>query len=193
MEIDNQNDHTVSGMGDLIITNYIGWHNKANNFHIAPALTITTPFGDYDKDDTLNLGQNIWKFFPAVLIQYRMPLGKGLFMIDYSGGFEFRTENSDIDYDYQDLMEHNFIFTYYPDISMKFGFFIQPDIQFALNETKIDGKKQGDGDFYTLGTAFGFQYTPRPNLMLYFKWSHEFKGRHAPAADAPHFMLTYLF
>ena len=193
MNHDGIKDQSASGMADLMSAHYFGRHFFNRMFHIGIGLCLSAPTADYDKNDPVNLGLNYWKIYPGILMHARIPLGNGLLMIDYGSNIEFRTKNHDTNWDDHDLTEHNFIFTYYTDMSMKYGFFVQPDFQFAINESELNDKKQNDGDFYTIGGAIGLQYNPKPNLIFYFKYSQELDGRNAPVIKAGHFMMTYLF
>jgi len=194
-------DLSASGMGDPITTNYIGWHNKANNLHLAGGFSLSFPIGDYDTNDALNIGENRWKFyFPFLMAHYRMPLFNGLMMFDFGFNCEWRFENDDTDWDDHDVSEVNLIATYWLNRkTMKLGFFVQPDYQFALNESENDGVGQDDDDFYTFGGAIGIVYAAKPNSIFYLKYSKEFDGKglnnggFAPEVDAIHFQWAYVF
>lgn len=188
-------DVSASGTGDPIVTNYIGWHNKPNDLHLAGGFSIGVPLGDYDTDDFLNIGENRWKFyFPFLMLHYRKPISRGLLMFDYAMNCEWRFENNDTDYDDHDVAEVNLIATYWLNRdTMKLGFFIQPDYQFALNESELNGVKQDDDDFYTFGGAVGITYAPKPNSIFYLKYSRELDGENASETKAIHFQWAYVF
>ena len=188
-------DVSASGMGDPIMTNYIGWHNKPGGLHLAGGFSLAFPLGDYDTDDLLNIGENRWKFyFPFLMLQYRKPVSSGLLMFDLGMNCEWRYENHDTDYDEHDVAEINLIATYWLNKdTMKLGFFIQPDYQFALNESELNGVKQNDDDFYTFGSAFGITYAAKPNSVFYLKYSTEFDGENAAETRAIHFQWAYVF
>jgi hypothetical protein len=192
---------STSGMADPVSTNYVGWHNKANNLHLGFGGSISFPVGDYDKSEKLNLGENRWKiYFPFFLLQYRKPISDGLLLFEWGFNFEWRLENHDTDWDDHDVSEHNVIITYWLNRqTMKLGFFIQPDLQFALNKSGLYGIGQDDDDFYTFGGAIGVVYTPKPNCMLNLKYTREIIGRglnngaFAPETNAIHFIWAWLF
>ncbi|GAB6906714.1 hypothetical protein DESC_40028 [Desulfosarcina cetonica] len=200
VNVDEINE-SASGMGDPISTNLLGWHNLANNLHLSGGFSLSFPLGDYDTDDTLNIGENRWKlYFPFVTLQFRKPAFNGLLMLDLSMNCEWRYENRDTDWDDHDVAEINLIATYWLDRkTMKLGFFLQPDYQFAINESKLNGDGQGDSDFYTFGGALGVVYAFKPNSIFYLKYSKELDGRelnnggYAPEVEALHFQWAYVF
>lgn len=190
-----------SGMGDWLTTNYVGWHNKANNLHIGTGFTLLIPVGDYNKGHQINIGENRWKLYlPFLMVQYRLPISDGLFLIELCCNIETRFKNKDTGWDDHDLSEWNFIFTYYPSReTRKLGFFVQPDLQLAINESELHGKGQDDGDFFTFGGSLGVIYALKPHCILNLKYTQELIGRElingtpAPEVKAVHFMLAYIF
>jgi len=193
-------DMSASGFSDWISTNTLGWHNRANSLHLSTGFSLTFPLGDYSSDDPINMGKNRWiLYFPYAFIHGRLPVFDGLLMIDNSVGIEWRFENSDIGWDDHDVLEANLILTYFLSRQAKFGVFVQPDLQMALNESTLKGIGQNDSDFYTFGGALGILYTPKSTCMLHLKYTQELFGREindgapAPVIKAWHFIMTYLF
>lgn len=57
------------GIGDTSIAQVLNW--RLENWSIAAGLEIYTPTGEFDEDDSFNVGTNVFTFYPQVSATYR--------------------------------------------------------------------------------------------------------------------------
>ena len=83
-----------SGLGDVIVTGMLGWHDGV--MHYMGMFNVYTPTGDYDKNRIVNLGRNHWAYEPMLGITYLNPTsGREL---SAAAGITFNQENPDTHY-----------------------------------------------------------------------------------------------
>lgn len=96
-------DDSTSGIGDLIFTGLVGWHD--DKLHYSTGLSVYAPTGDYDTAtvnvaartvDALSNGKNVWSFQPFVAVTWLNP-SSGL-EISGAASLMFSTENNATDY-----------------------------------------------------------------------------------------------
>lgn len=96
-------DDSTSGIGDLIFTGLVGWHD--DKLHYSTGLSVYAPTGDYDTAtvnipartvDALSNGKNIWSFQPFVAVTWLDP-STGL-ELSGAASLMFSTENNATDY-----------------------------------------------------------------------------------------------
>ncbi|MGD0228825.1 MAG: transporter [Syntrophorhabdales bacterium] len=89
-----RNSQTKAGYGDTVLGPIIlGWHGK--NFHQVATIQIYTPTGMYDKNDLVNLGNNVWTFEPVYSFTY---LGDKGFDVAAKCMYDINTKNQSTDY-----------------------------------------------------------------------------------------------
>jgi hypothetical protein len=122
-----------------------------------------------------------------------------MLVFDYDVHAAWRFKNPDTHYNDHDIAEANAVFTYFTSKECKFGFFVQPNYEFAINNSKSHGVSMHDDNYYTFGTGVGFIWNIKPGYNINLKWEHDWVGRglinggYAPKVDAVHFMGTYSF
>jgi hypothetical protein len=191
---------SASGIGDSLLANFLGTHWNDHKYHLAASLALIMPTGNYDHDKALNVGGNRWVlFFPCLVGQFRFPLSKGMLMVEPFMNFEWRFENRDTGFKDHDCSEWGVTLTYFPSNDSKLGLFIQPNYQFALNESEQDGKGMGDDDYYSLGGAIGATYSINAKENISLRWTYNIDGKGldggAPSAkmNAIHFVWSHVF
>ncbi|RQW82694.1 MAG: transporter [Geobacter sp.] len=199
-KIKNGPDMSASGLGDLLLANFLGtWWND-HKYHAGLCLGVSMPMGTYNNDNNLNVGSNRWVlYFPTAVGHFRFPLPKGLFMVDAFIQPEWRFKNPDNDFKDHDCLEMGATLTYFPSDDRKLGLFVTPNYQFALNESELNGKGMGDSDFYSLGGSVGATYNINTKENLSLRWTHNFDGKGndggspSPKIDAIHFVWSHVF
>ncbi|MGV8075628.1 MAG: transporter, partial [Syntrophobacteraceae bacterium] len=199
-ELDNGAHMSNSGTGDVMYTTFIGRWWKNHMIHTCLGVGAKLPLGEYDAKEPLNIGENRYVLYlPGFFFQFRFPLGKGLLLMDNAIGLNWRLENTETDYDDHDVFVFNTILTYFTSKDCKFGFFVQPDLQVAINESEYKGVHMNDGDYYTFATGLGAIWNIKPGCNVNLKWTREWSARdldngaYVPIIDAVHFMGTYSF
>ena len=198
--INNGPTMSASGMGDSLLANFLGRSWNDNKYHLATSLALIMPTGNYDNGKPLNIGGNRWVlFFPCLVGQFRFPLSKGLFMVEPFINVEWRFENRDTHFKDHDCSEWGVTLTYFPTNNCKFGLFLQPNYQFAINESKLNGKGMGDDDFYSLGGSIGATYNINAKENISLRWTYNIDGKGndggTPSAkiNAIHFVWSHVF
>jgi hypothetical protein len=183
-----------------LLANFLGTYWNDHKYHLAGSLAFIMPTGDYDNDKTLNIGGNRWVlFFPCLVGQFRFPLSKGLFMVEPFVNVEWRFENRDNKFKDHDTSEWGVTLTYFPSSDCKLGFFIQPNYQFAINESKLHGKGMKDDDFYSLGGSVGATYNINSKENISLRWTYNVDGKGndggTPSAKINdiHFVWSHVF
>ena len=145
---------TKSGLGDFSFAPYVSWHfNK--NFHMAAALDITAPTGQYDKNLVANLGRNYWTIQPLVAATY--PTDNGL---ELSGKFmyDFNTENTATKYTSGQEFHFDYATGYHfgPWVAGASGYFYkQVSDDHGAGATLNDGNK---GQVFAAGPAVMYNF-----------------------------------
>jgi hypothetical protein len=86
-------DHR-EGLGDIIVSPMIlSWHGKS--WHVASALDIHCPTGEYDKNRVANIGRNYWTFEPVFAATYVTDNG---YEVSAKFMYDFNTRNDDTNY-----------------------------------------------------------------------------------------------
>jgi hypothetical protein len=96
-------DDTTSGLGDISVTGFVGWHR--DKLHYSTGLTVYAPTGEYEKGtvnlaertvDALSNGKSVWTFQPFVAATWLDPATG----FEASGALSFlaSTENTATDY-----------------------------------------------------------------------------------------------
>jgi hypothetical protein len=83
----------ASGMGDMqfvISPRLLHW----NGGHLNIGASVAAPTGSYDKERTLNIGDNRWTFSPMLAIAQQV----GWVHLELWGGYDFYTKNNDYRY-----------------------------------------------------------------------------------------------
>jgi len=191
---------SASGIGDTLLANFLGTYWNDHKYHAAISLALLMPTGQYDSGDNLNIGGNRWVlYFPCFVGQLRFPLPKGLLMIEPFMNIEWRSKNRDTDFKDHDCSEWGITCTYFPSNNCKLGLFIQPNFQFALNESELNGKGMGDDDYYSLGGSVGATYNinSKENVSLRLTYNVDGKGNDngspSPKTNAIHFVWSHVF
>jgi hypothetical protein len=96
-------DDGTSGIGDLVLTGLVGWHN--DKLHYSTGLSVYVPTGDYDTAtidvaartvDAMSNGKNVWSFQPFVAVTWLNPATG--FEASGAASLLFSTKNSATDY-----------------------------------------------------------------------------------------------
>ncbi len=193
-----------SGISDPYWFNSIGWRNKADNIHLSFSWTVRFPFGHYDKDNRVNVGNNRFEFFPAVYVHLRFPwdIGnvKSLWMIDFGQNFEWITENHDTDFDERDTCETDLMVTWYPSRkTRKIGFTFHPDFMIAVNDSQMVNPATGeqeslhDGDGWSFALGGGITYQLLPNLSIFLQYTQDVTGEEMRMDRAAQTIITWVF
>jgi hypothetical protein len=181
-------DESKTGLGNIIIDPFIvSWHRPC--FHAAMGLDIYLPTGAYDKNDMVNIGNNMVTFEPIFAFTYLPPNGWSWsmkFHYDISG------ENSDIKLKPGQEFHFDYGLGYkvHPKVKLGVaGYFYQ-----QLTDDEADGVEVVDdrGRVFSIGPGVKFS-CPDKRMALEFRLQQEMAVRNRPSGTAIWAKLVYSF
>lgn len=168
---------TKSGLGDVTVGPVLAWH-FSKNLHVATALDITVPVGEYNKNDIINLGRNYWTFEPIVGVTY---LGDNGIELTTKFMYDFNTENTDTKYTSGQEFHIDYA-TGYQIGSWKLGaegyYYKQVSNDHGAGAAANDGNK---GQVFAVGPAVKYDF--KTGGFLELKYAKEMMVENRPEGD----------
>lgn len=167
---------TKSGLGDITVGSVLAWHTR--NFHYGVAVDVVAPTGDYNKNETFNIGRNYWTFEPIIgatlLTDHGIELSAKLM-------YDINTKNSDTDYKSGHELHADYAAAYHmgPWTLGATGYFYKQVTDDKQNSATVapDGNK---GQVLAVGPAIKYDYK---NLSLEAKHQKEMLAENRAEGD----------
>ncbi len=177
-----------SGVGDVTFGPAVFLYaNQKQNTYLSYWFYITAPTGEWDKNQTINLGAHHWYFEHQLAFEQ---LYKGI-VFDMNLNYYQHTEESDTNYTAPDRFELEYSLAY--QLTDKFIFGVNGGGYWDtgngdVSGTKVSGTK---AERIQLGPTMGYQITP--NLGVNLRWTHDMYSENDTKGDDVWLRLAYAF
>jgi len=174
----------ASGVADVVIGVNEAFHSK--NRHIIVGIDVTTPTGDYNKNDIANLGKNHYTIEPYALTHYITDTG---FEIGAKFMYDYNTENNDTDYKSGQEFHIDYIMgQHFGPYNVGLGGYLYKQItDDKQNGSEIeDYRAQAAG----IGPVFKYDYKSASFTVKYVK---DFAVENTSGGDQYWFKINYAF
>lgn len=167
---------TQSGLGDITVGSLLAWHGK--NWHGGAALDITAPTGQYDRNETFNIGRNYWTFQPLVAGTIMTASG-----VELSAKlmYDINTENDDTNYQSGQEFHFDYAAAYHmgPWTMGATGYYYKQVTDDEQNGVTVgtDGNK---GQVFAVGPTIKYDYK---NMSLEIKYQQEMLAENRPEGE----------
>lgn len=181
---------SVSAIGDPQI-NLAAQAAKWDTGHITLDLGVVFPLGEYNHNQTLNIGSNRWLFRPT----FNVGQNFGKFHLDLMLSGEFYTENTRHGEDKSTLTKNP---DYYTELHVSYMLLPESSTFLSVSglgkwggEEKVKGVKSNKYNDYAVKFGFGTNITETVNLFLSFK--ADLKTENGPKGHAATVRLAKFF
>lgn len=177
---------TQSGLGDITLGSVLAWHTR--NFHFGVALDVAAPTGQYDKNETFNIGRNYWTLEPIIGATLLTDNG-----IELSAKFmyDFNTKNKDTDYKSGQEFHFDYAAAYHvgPWTIGATGYYYK-----QITDDKLNGETVGTygnkGQVFAVGPTIKYDYK---NISLEAKYQKEMLAENRAEGEKMWIKLIWAF
>lgn len=186
---------TESGLGDLLLQPLMLNYHHSPDFNLNMRMSVYVPSGDYEVGRLANPGKNYWSIEPTVGAMYfNQKTGWEL-----SGllGLTINDENSDTNYKSGDQLHFDgTVARHKPAWGGSFGAGLTGYAYRQLEGDSGEGANFGDFKSRAFGVGPIASYMRQVNgheLLVEFKWLHEFAVKNRPEGDILFLKVAYYF
>ncbi|MEJ2699785.1 MAG: transporter [Desulfuromonadales bacterium] len=177
-----------SGLGDITFGPAVFlYNNEQSNTYLSYWFYVTAPSGEYDKNQTINFGQDNWYFEHQLAFEQ---IWKG-FVYDMNLNYYHHLKDSDSDYKAPQRFEVEASLAYQVTDKLVLGVNGGGywDLQDAkVQDTPVDGTKAERLQF---GPTLGYQVTDKLGVNL--RWTHDMVSENDTEGDDVWLRLAYAF
>lgn len=181
-------DEKSSGLGDVTFGPAVFlYNNEKSGTYLSYWLYFTAPTGEWNKNQTINLGQNHW-YFEHQLAFEKMWNG---FVYDMNLNFYHHLEESDNNYQAPKRFEVEASLAY--QVTDKWVVGVNGGGYWDLQNAKVDGNSVADtkASRIQFGPTLGYQATERFGVNL--RWTHDISAKNDTQGDDVWLRLSYAF
>ncbi|GAB6062289.1 SphA family protein [Deferrisoma palaeochoriense] len=181
-------DEDSSGLGDIIFGPGIFLYtNETTNTYVSYWFYAFAPTGEWDKDQTINLGQNHWYFEHQ--LAFNQLLGKWVF--DMNLNYYHHTEEPDNDWKAPPRFELELSLAYQLTDKLVLG--VNGGGYWDLDNGEADGTEVDDtkAKRVQFGPTLGYQVTERFGANL--RWTHDLSAANDTKGDDVWLRFSYAF
>lgn len=177
-----------SGLGDTTFGPAIFlYNNDDNKTYLSYWLYLTAPTGEWDRNKTINLGQNHW------YVQHQIALEKLWqgFVYDMNLNYYQHQEESDNDYQAPDRFEVEASLAYHFTEKLLFG--VHGGGYWDRDEAEVGGASISDSKARRIqfGPTLAYQVTDKLGVNL--RWTHDVEARNDTEGDDVWLRFAYAF
>lgn len=177
-----------SGLGDVTFGPAVFlYNNDDNKTYLSYWLYLTAPTGEWNRNQTINLGQNHWYFQHQIALE---KLWNG-FVYDMNLNYYQHQKESDNDYQAPDRFEVEASLAYH--VTEKFLFGLHGGGYWDRDEAEVGGISQPDSKARRIqfGPTLAYQLTD--NLGVNLRWTHDVEARNDTEGDDVWLRFAYAF
>jgi len=177
-----------SGLGDVIFgPGVFLYADQTNNTYLSYWFYAFAPTGEWDKNQTINLGQNHWYFEHQLAFAKMM----GNFVYDMNLNYYQHTEESDNNYQAPDRFELEASLGYQLNKSIVIG--LNGGGYWDLEDGDVDGTRVTDSKMKRIQFGPTFAYTLSDKLTANLRWTHDISAENDTKGDDVWLRLAYAF
>lgn len=180
-------DENRASIGDIYFSPFVlGWHSEL--FHFIAGMDIIAPTGQYNKNRTINIGNNHWTFEPAFAVSMIHPSGVSA---SVKLMYDFHTENDDtkLETGQQFHLDYNVGLLIIDSLRLGIcGYYLK-----GVQEDKLNGTKVPDSKEQVLAVGPSAMYSFSPALHLVAKLQYEMEAENRPEGMFGWLKLLYSF
>lgn len=181
-------DEKSSGLGDIIFgPGVFLYADQEDNTYLSYWFYAFAPTGEWDKNQSINLGLHHWYF------EHQLAIAKmiGNFVYDMNLNYYQHTEESDNNYQAPDRFE----------LEASLGYQLNPKIVLGLNgggywdldDAEVDGATLADSKMKRIQFGPSFAYTINEKLSANLRWTHDLSSENDTKGDDVWLRLAYIF
>ncbi len=177
-----------SGLGDVIFGPGVFLHaNQETNTYISYWFYAFAPTGDWDKNQTINLGRNAWYFEHQLAFAKMM----GSFIYDMNLNFYHFTEESDNDYTAPNRFELEASLAYQVNDQLVLG--VNGGGYWDMDDGEVNGTSVADtkAKRVQLGPSLNYQFNEKLGANL--RWTHDISVSNDTEGDDIWLRFAYAF
>jgi hypothetical protein len=181
-------DEKSSGLGDIVFgPGVFLYADQEKHTYLSYWFYSYAPTGEWDRDQTINLGQNHWYF------QHQIAVFKMIdrFVYDMNLNYYQHTEESDNDFEAPDRFEVEASLAYQVNDSFIIG--VNGGGYWDLDDAEVDGTSIDDTKMKRLqfGPSLAYNFTPKFGLNL--RWTHDVSSENDTKGDDVWLRAAYSF
>lgn len=181
-------DEDSSGLGDIIFgPGVFLYTSEQSNTYLSYWFYAFAPTGEWDKNQTINLGQNHWYF------EHQLALNQlfGKFVVDTNLNYYHHTEEPDNDWQAPPRFEVEASVAY--QITDKLIIGVNGGGYWDLDEAEANGQSVDDtrAKRIQLGPTLGYQLTEKFGANL--RWTHDISAANDTKGDDVWLRVSYAF
>jgi hypothetical protein len=177
-----------SGLGDIIFgPGVFLYADQTSNTYLSYWFYAFAPTGEWDKNQTINLGQNHWYF------EHQLAFAKmqGNFVYDMNLNYYHHAEESDNNYQAPARFELEASLGYQLNEKIVLG--LNGGGYWDLDDGEVGGTTVTDSKMKRIQFGPTFAYTINEKLSANFRWTHDISAENDTKGDDVWLRLAYAF